>query len=181
MNYLATIKDMAKNKERRTQNLILLLVLLVILLISANYIFKSNEEEKNTSNSTSDKDNIYVNEGTLNSELENKVANILSQISGISDVSVLITYSEDSKKTAIYNTKETQKSDEKTVEKTVAYNEVGSSKEALIESVETPKINGVIVVAKGADNVDLRSKIASAISSITGVPVYKVQVFEKQG
>lgn len=180
MNYLATIKQMASNKERRTQNLILLLVLLVILLVSANYIFKDEKNVDTSSNSTSDIENIDSSK-SLNSNLESKISNILSQISGISEVSVLITYDQDSKKTPVYNTKEIQKTDEKTLEKSVAYNEAGSSKEAIIETVETPKINGVIIVAKGANNVELRSRIASAVSSLTSVPVYKVQVFEKQG
>lgn len=44
-----------------------------------------------------------------------------------------------------------------------------------------PKIEGAIIVAKGASGVEMKSKIASTISSVTGIPVYKVQVFEKQG
>ena len=44
-----------------------------------------------------------------------------------------------------------------------------------------PKVEGAIVVAKGASSVDMRSQIATAISTVTNVPVYKIQVFEKQG
>ncbi|MEG2348292.1 MAG: hypothetical protein RSB67_01415 [Clostridia bacterium] len=190
MNYLTVIKDMTKNKEKRTQNLVLLLVLIVILLIAGNYIFKTDTTKKGeTSNSTSkdkninsnSKGNVDTNTANINSNLENKLSNILSQISGISEVSALITYSQDSKKTPIYNTKELEKNSEKTTEKTVAYNEEGSGKKAIIETIEMPKIEGVIIVAKGANSVDTRSKIASAVSSITSVPIYKVQVFEKQG
>ncbi|MNP21189.1 hypothetical protein D3C76_1137990 [compost metagenome] len=107
------------------------------------------------------------------------MSNILSQISGVSEVSVMITYSQDSKQTPIYNTKEAEKQGEKTIEKSVAYNEENNSKTAIIESIEMPKVEGVIIVAKGAQTVEIRSKIASAISAITNVPVYKIQVFEK--
>ncbi len=186
MNYLETLKNITKNKEKRVENLILLVVLLIIILIASKYIFSDNKK-KQTSNSTSSTKNIYSNEdnnsniNSDNTKLEEKLSNILSQISGISDVSVVITYSQDTKQNLAYNTKEEEKSGEKTTEKSVAYNEQSGAKTAIVESVEMPKIEGAIIVAKGASTVEVRSKIATAVSSITNVPVYKIQVFEKQG
>ena len=186
MNYLETIKNITKDKERRTQNLILLIVLLVIVLIAMNFIFSPDTK---TSNNTSTDSNIINSkenesketiEGTT-TNLESKLEEILSQISGISEVSVVLTYSQDTKQNIAYNTKEEEKDGNKTSEKTVAYNEDGSTKNAIIESVEMPKVEGAIVVAKGASSVDMRSQIATAISTVTNVPVYKIQVFEKQG
>ncbi len=186
MNYLETIKNITKDKEKRTQNLILLVVLLVILLVSINLIF---DKKETNSNSTSNNKNIIENGSDNNlgnneqikSNLESKLENILSQISGISEVSVVLTYSQDSKQNVVYNTKEETKDGSTSTEKSVAYNENGSTKSAIIESVELPKVEGAIVVAKGASSVEIRSKIASAISSVTNIATYKVQVFEKQG
>ena len=193
MNYLETLSNIFKSKKRRVENLVLIVVLLVIILIACKFIFKD-------SNSTSNKLNIMGsddeknkssknNNETLNvsgsssyvSELEQKLTNILSQISGISDVSVVITYSQDTKQNPIYNTKEEETQGKTTTEKNVAYNESGNSKTAIIESVEMPKIEGAIIVAKGANSVDIKSKIATAVANLTQVPVYKIQVFEKQG
>lgn len=187
MNYLQTIKSIAKNKEKRVENLVLLIVLLVIILIASKFIFSSSDNKKEEiSNSTTTKDNINYSNGELaskdsSSDLETKLSEILSQISGISDVSVVITYSQDTKQNPVYNTKEQEKSGEKTTEKNVAYNEEGSKKTAIIQTVEMPKIEGAIIVAKGASTVEVRSKIATAVSTLTNVPVYKIQVFEKQG
>lgn len=185
MNYLETLKNIAKSKDRKIENIVLLVILLVVILLASKYIFKSNTtESKNVSNSTSNKENINNTSENENSskknDLETKLANVLSQISGISDVSVVITYSQDTKQSAIYNTKEEQKGESKTTEKTVAYNEDGNKKTAIIESTEMPKIEGAIIVAKGASTVDIRSKIATAVSSLTNVPAYKIQVFEKE-
>ena len=80
----------------------------------------------------------------------------------------------------MYNTKEETSEGKNTTEKVVAYNEQSGSKTAIVESIETPKVEGAIVVAKGANSVEIRSKIASAISSLVGIPAYKIQVFEKQ-
>lgn len=188
-NQLEIIKSAFKDKKKRTQNLILLVVLLVILLISCNYIFKSDDKtNKSISNSTSSNININGSEessnsktSVSNSDLENKLSVILSQIQGISDVSIVLSYSQEEKQNVVYNTKEEQSGDKSTTEKVVAYNEKSGSKSAIVESVECPKVEGAIVVAKGASSVDLRSKIASAVSTVVNIPVYKVQVFEKQG
>ena len=37
MNYLETLKNITKNKEKRTENIILLIVLLVIILVASNF------------------------------------------------------------------------------------------------------------------------------------------------
>lgn len=188
MNYLETLKNITKNKDKRVENIVLLIILLAIVLIASKYIFSSDEKTGNLSNSTTRVENINNNDSnvasittSVQSDLENKLGEILSQISGISDVSVVVTYSQDTRQTPVYNTKEEEKSGEKTTEKSVAYNEDGSKKTAIIETVEMPKIEGAIIVAKGASTVEMRSKIATAVSTLTDVPVYKVQVFEKQG
>ena len=182
MNYLETIKNITKDKEKRTQNLILLVILLVILLISINLIFdkNSNNESNITKKAESDESVSSVSNNIDQTDLEKKLENILSQISGISDVSVVLTYSQDTKQNVVYNTKEEIKDGNSSKEASVAYNETSGSKTAIVESVELPKIEGAIVVAKGANSVEIRSKIASAISSVTNIAAYKVQVFEKE-
>lgn len=183
MNYLETLKNITKSKERKVENIVLLVILLIFILLASKYIFKSDSKEKEVSNSTSNNENINKSSSEVTQEktdLEDKLENILSEISGISDVSVVITYSQNTKQNTVYNTKEEQNGESKSTEKTVAYNEEGSKKTAIIESTEMPKIEGAIIVAKGASTVDMRSKIATAVSSLTNVPVYKIQVFEKE-
>ena len=161
-NQLEVIKSAFKDKKKRTQNLILLVVLLVILLISCNYIFKSDDKtNKSISNININGSEESSNSKTSvsNSDLENKLSVILSQIQGISDVSIVLSYSQEEKQNVVYNTKEEQSGDKSTTEKVVAYNEKSGSKSAIVESVECPKVEGAIVVAKGASSVDLRSKI----------------------
>ncbi len=181
-NYLETLKNITKDKSK--EKLIYLLILCVVLFISISYIFNddkkvevsSNKNESN-SNSTSVESNINSNKDVM----EEKLAKILSEISGINDVSVMITYSSDVKINPVYNTKEEEKAGQKTLDRSVVYNEENSSKKVVIESTEMPKVEGVIVVASGANNVEIRSKIAQAVSAVTNVAIYKIQVFEKKG
>lgn len=181
VNYLETLKNIAKDKKK--ENLIYLLILCIALFISVSYVFGDNKNTQNaaqmvsSSNSTSTTNNI----NNSRDEMEEKLAKILSEISGIRDVSVMITYSSDGKVNPVYNTKEEEKEGSKVIDRSVVYNEVGSDKTVVIESTTMPVVEGVIVVASGASNVETRSKIAQAVSAITNVPIYKVQVFEKKG
>ena len=42
-----------------------------------------------------------------------------------------------------------------------------------------PKVEGVIVVAKGVESLEMKQKISNALASLLGIASYKVQVFEK--
>lgn len=180
MNYLETIKNIAKDKKRRNENLILLVVLLVIILIAINYIFSDNSSNStNSAQNIIDSNKVDETVRTVEDTLEERLEIILSQISGISDVSVVLSYSKDRTQNVVYNTTEEESENGKTVEKQVAYNEQSGDKTAIVESVEMPVVEGAIVVAKGASSVDIKSRIASAISAVTNLPVYKIQVFEK--
>jgi stage III sporulation protein AG len=187
MNCLETLKNIAKDKNKKTENLILLVIILVILLISINYIF-SNENENSTSLSSNIMDtseneqnteNNQINSTLTDDTLEKKLEETLSKINGISEVSVVLSYSKNSKQNVVYNTTEEESENGKTTQKEVAYNEESGKKTAIVESVEMPVVEGAIVVAKGANNVDIKSRISSAISAVTNLPVYKIQVFEK--
>ncbi len=43
-----------------------------------------------------------------------------------------------------------------------------------------PKIEGAIVTAEGAKNINIKTDIVNAVSAVTGLAEYKVQVFEKK-
>lgn len=176
MNYLETLKNITKDKNRKKENLILLLILLVILLISTNYIFNSDKnvdeieiEEK-------------IQEQTISkNSIEEKIIQVLSQISGVSEVSMVINYANEGNTNVIYDTKQTmnEQGSVTSVEKTVAYNENSGERTAIIEMFSTPKVEGVIIVAKGVQSTELKQKISTALGNLLGIASYKVQVFEK--
>ena len=55
------------------------------------------------------------------------------------------------------------------------------SKEPATQSVLKPKIEGAIVVAKGASSSEIKSKIIQAVEAATGLANHKIQVFEMEG
>lgn len=176
MNYLETLKNITKDKKRKRENLILLLVLLVILLISINYIFNSDESTQETTVENNVKEQEKQSEN-----IEDKISQVLSQISGVSEVSIIINYSNNGNTSVVYDTKETlnENGNVTSVEKNVAYNEKSGEKTAIIEMYNTPSVEGVIVVAKGVESADLKQRLATALGNLLGIASYKVQVFEK--
>ncbi len=176
MNYLETLKNITKDNKRKKENLILLLVLLVILLISINYIFNSDESVQETT-----MENKVQEQEEKSENIEDKISQVLSQISGVSDVSVIINYSNNGNTSVVYDTKETlnENGNVTSVEKSVAYNEKSGEKTAIIQMYNTPSVEGVIVVAKGVESSDLKQRLATALGNLLGIASYKVQVFEK--
>ncbi len=44
----------------------------------------------------------------------------------------------------------------------------------------SPKIEGAIIIAEGAGNIDIKQNIISATQAVTGLLSHKVQVFEME-
>lgn len=178
-----------KDKKTKTQNLIFLLILLIFALICINSIYKDNavetisKEGKIEESSNKTETEIYNN-------IEESLKNILSEINGISEVSVMITYSSEEKIIPVYDIKEdttveedsdgnvSKTSKKTTTEKTVAYEEESGKKTAIVESKKSPEIIGAIIAAKGIDSVN-KAMIKEAVSSTLDIPLHKVEIFSK--
>lgn len=106
-------------------------------------------------------------------------------------VNVLITYSETSSIVPIYNE---SSSSTKTEEKDSGggirnIEESDTKKEVVVEQksgesvpytskITMPKIEGALITAEGAGDAMVKSNIVQAVSAVTGLPTYKVQVFK---
>ena len=125
--------------------------------------------------------------------LSQKLESILSKIQGVGDVNVFINYSESSEVVAMYNensksstTEETdtsggvRKIQETDSQKDVIFQENDGVKTPMTKKVVEPKIEGAIITAKGASNIDVKTNIIQAVEAATGLATHKIQVFEMQ-
>lgn len=190
------MKNMFKGKKK-TENLVVLLILLIVVVIAINYIW-SGDSKKNVTNELQERQSnevMQVSSNISQDNLEKKLENILSKISGVGTVRVLITYSESSTLIPVYDenikSSNTTENDDsggtRTIEETdnqkqVIYKEnTDGSKEPVTKSVIQPKIEGAIVTATGADNATVKAKIIQAMEAATGLATHKIQVFEMGG
>lgn len=189
---LEKFKKIFENKEKRIENLISLLIILVITLIVINKIMDGDEKEnleiKNEVGVEFAKENVEYNSST---DLEKRLENILSKISGVGDVSVLLTYKETQALVPIYNInssistveeKDTSGGSRITETENLQKDVVTSNSNADIVTEKSimPIIEGAIIAASGADDINVKSNIISAVEAVTGIATHKIQVFKME-
>ena len=160
---LETLKNITKDKNK--EKIIYILICAVVILIASSYIFKKEEKSNDNTNENKTVKQNYVFDTYSD---ENKLASILSNIDGISEVSCYITYKDEGTIVPAYNKKEE-----------IIFEESGNEKNALIEKRLLPQIEGVIIVGKGLTDESIKAKLATAVASVMNIGVYKVQVFSK--
>lgn len=185
------------NNKRKIENLVVFVVILIITIFIINMIWNGNKATttKQESNSTSKQlattTQTSENNTVQNEDLEVKLQNILSKIQGVGEVNVFVNYSESSEIVAMYNenskvsnTEEsdtsggTRKIQETDIQKDVVYNENDGEKTPITQKVIQPKVEGAIITAKGAEDINIKTNIIQAVEAVTGLATHKIQVFE---
>ena len=64
--------------------------------------------------------------------------------------------------------------------KEVIYQEINGEKVPVTQSVINPKMEGALVIATGANNMQTKTNIVQAVEAATGLPTHKIQVFEME-
>ena len=62
--------------------------------------------------------------------------------------------------------------------KEIIYEEKNGEKTPITQKVILPRIEGAIITAEGAKNANIKTNIIQAVSAATGLPTYRIQVFE---
>ena len=179
------------NNKKKTENLIFLLIILVITVIAINFIWK--DDDKKSTNTTDVSKKLASNNKEESSyeqdSLETKLERILSNMSGVGNVEVLITYNETEELIPVYNQSDKKSTTNETDSQggTRVIEEVDSSKEVIYQNDEiivqkklSPKIEGAIITATGANNSNVKANIIGAVQVATGLATHKIQVFEKK-
>lgn len=183
-----------EDNKKKVENLIFLLVVLVITIIAINFIWTDDKKEEST-NSNKQLATADTNTANKNNEesLEIKLENILSKISGVGKVDVMLTYTESTQIIPVYNKTEktsntdesdsgggTRKIEESDVSQEVVYQNENGENVIATQKTVSPKIEGAIITAEGAENSNIKASIIQAVEAATGLATHKIQVFQKQ-
>ena len=190
------------NNKRKIENLVFLVILLIVTVVIINYVWSGEKSSnKNVTNSSGKQLATTKNTQTTgetnqknttnNDNLEHRLENILSNIDGVGDVKVFINYSETSETVAMYNenskkstTEETDKSggvrkvEQTDSQKEIVYQEENGNKTPIVQKTVEPKIEGAIITAKGASDINVKTNIIQAVEAATGLATHKIQVFQ---
>lgn len=199
-NFLS--KKEGETNKKKLENIVVFIVILIITIIVINVIWngedKSKDEKQTTDSNKRLADTSYQNSNTETTDSTNddsmvtNLEEILSNIRGVGNVKVMITYAETSKTVPVYNEESTEENTEETdseggtrkvtqtdVKKEVIYEESdGGGKTLITQSIISPTIEGAIITAEGAGDATVKTNIIQAVGAVTGLATHKIQVFE---
>lgn len=180
--YLAQI-----NNKDLIKNLFIILIIGVILIIIADIFFQekkginSNLKLENEINYTS---NLEMDYGAI---LENKLEHVLGQLKGVGSVKVMITLEDTVERIPAFNTT-------KNNETTNELDSQGGTREIIREDMTIqvvtgsegspivlkeikPTVKGVIVIAEGAEDLEVKERLYQAVKTVLGLPGNRVEVY----
>lgn len=179
------------NNKEFINNLFIILVISIIFLIVANTFLKPKEKNMDSTELNYEIDYTNSNEQDYSTYLENKLINILSKIDGVGHINVMVTLESSVEKIAATNTTTT-------TEETLENDSEGGTREILREDLTVqvmtkgnddsllvvkeikPTVQGVIVVAEGADDPVLKEILYEAVKTALGIKGNKVQVYSRK-
>lgn len=179
------------NNKEFINNLFIILIISIIILLVANTFLKTRNKEIDSLNEIVELQNTNYFEEDYSTYLEKKLINILSKINGVGNINVMVTLENSSEKIAATNTTTT-------TEQTLENDSEGGTREIIREDQTTqvmtkgnddsllvvkeikPKVQGVIVVADGAEDPTLKEKLYEAVKTALGITGNKVQVYSSK-
>ena len=128
---------------------------------------------------------------TTISNIKDELEDILTNINGVGKVKVMITYASSETTIPVFNEESSEENTEETdseggtrkvtqtdVRKEVIYEESDGNKTLITQKTTSPEMEGAIITAEGADNIDVKTNIIQAVEAVTGLPTHKIQVFK---
>lgn len=164
-----------KIKDNKRVALILLVGIIGIALIA----FSSFTSPKKVDSTTSEEP-----KGEINDVSEQKLERFLSNISGVSNVSVMLTYDTSKQDVYAFDTEQNESTDSENKSERKYKNEhiivkTGSEEVGLKEKEIYPKVRGVAVICTGGENPIVKEQIISIISALFDINSNQISVASK--
>ncbi|MGP4042320.1 stage III sporulation protein AG [Gracilibacillus sp. D59] len=205
--FLSNLKE--KDKKPTKMQYIALLVLIAVFILLVSNVFSSNQsnnqitdpprmiestsdDEENETWQQSNVSDATSKIGDLEASYESDLVELLNKITGVSEVEVMVNLDATNKQVYEKNlvigsqtTNETdqnggtRKIDDETREQTVVVIRQGEQEIPLLIQTKKPKVRGVLIVADGVDNLEVKKWVLEAVSKVLDVPAHRVSVMPK--
>ena len=200
------IEGKADRKPGKYQYMLVVLCIGAALMLVGNIVFKTNSNAADTAVTTSGKvaaedvPAFGLNKGSGNKAVdkyeekyENQLKKALQQMLGVNDVTVVVNIDATDKKVLEKNrvsksqtTEETdrdggqRKVQEASTDEQLVIIREGEKEVPIVVETKKPVIRGVLVVAKGAENIQVKKWIVEAVTRTLDVPSHRVAVMPKK-
>lgn len=180
------------NNKKFINNLFIILLGSIILLIIANIFL---DKEANNPRYLLDENKIEydgMEKEDYSLYLEDKLINILSELKGVGKVNVMVTLESTVEKVTVNNTtkitestlEEDAEGGTRKIEREDLTSEVltkGNDDSLLVVKEIKPNVQGVIVMAEGAEDPLIKETLYEAVKTVLGIKGNKVQIFSSKG
>lgn len=200
------IEGKSDKKPGKYQYMLVVLCIGAALMLVGNIVFKTNSNAADTAVTTSGKvaaedvPAFGLNKGSGNKAVdkyeekyENQLKKALQQMLGVNDVTVVVNIDATDKKVLEKNrvsksqtTEETdrdggqRKVQEASTDEQLVIIREGEKEVPIVVETKKPVIRGVLVVAKGAENIQVKKWIVEAVTRTLDVPSHRVAVMPKK-
>lgn len=152
------------------------IILFIVMLLFGVFLMFADKFQLDLN----DKQNVGNNAEEIKFEncesTEQKLAEILSNVKGVGDVKVMIEYSEGKESVIAENRKsENNLQSENTQNKNESEIAFSNNNPVILKEIY-PKVKGVIIVAQGGDNVEIKNQLISAVMSLLDLDANKIEV-----
>jgi stage III sporulation protein AG len=172
-------------------NLLIVVIICTIALITWDSFYPIEITSSNPILKENPKDEEIEFKSEYKDSDEEKLKKILSNIKGVGEVDVMITYETSTEVVPALNvTKSSQITEEKDAQggvRTTTQDELGQNvimanqNEQLVVIKEIkPQIRGVVIVAAGASDIKIKTELIAAAQTLFQIPTHKVMVYEKK-
>ena len=194
------LKGILKSSNNRMYKLLLILLAGICLMIVVWPVSKKQDEDMGTAGRsytkgegdaaddvTTDFENNDAETGMTATaayaeNMEKRLTDMLNNMNGISDVSVMITVKDSGEKVALKD-RSTSKSEgsgssQSSVTEDTVIRDDGSLKEPYVTKYNEPEIEGVVICCRCSENGETTLNITNAVQALFDVPVHKIVILE---
>ncbi|MEQ6376483.1 stage III sporulation protein AG [Bacillaceae bacterium S4-13-58] len=197
--------DSPSSKQRKKMYVVLLSVLGIALLLGGNLLKPSEEPDSSSFPNEQNEDEVSLlkddedqaKDKGLVSEVEEmyekELTEILEKIQGVSNVDVMVNLDATDLKiyeknvvTGKQETEETDQNGGKRMLKDTSNDEQvvlvrkGDREEPILIQTKKPEVRGVLIVANGAEHMQIKQWIVEAVSRALDVPTHRISVNPKE-
>jgi len=187
-----SLRTLFTDKRSFIMRLILLFCLGVVLLVASTFMGRDDPYVATQSTPITERQNEPTIAPSDEIALERRLSEILSLVEGAGTVEVMLTFSQSREVILAQDTtiNESSIKEEDSAggtreshtlandARTILLPRPGGGQEPIILREIVPKVEGVIIVSEGGDNVFVREALIRAAMAVLGVDIHRVQVLQ---
>lgn len=181
-----------EEKAKGTFSWFILLSIGLMLFFFSSGIINTKEKPQENNNSLITQKSIEQEQKSYESTMEKRLKDILSKVNGAGNVEVMLTISygkeiviaDDTikdenisqEKDSTGGTRDSKSYNEE--KKVVMYTPKSGNTEPVVLKEIEPKIEGIIIVSEGGDDIIVQSNLRKAAEALFNIPAHKIEVFK---